>query len=715
MATIEQLEDGLRKAHAAGNTEHARRFAAEIRRMRSEAPQADFSGVTGRARVLERASDPTEGMSTGERFAAGFGRSFAELGRGIKQNATDAAIGLGSAFAGAPEFRAALQQRAAPIQQRQQADIDAARALDAPLLNTGAGTAGNITGVISQILGPGLALRSTRAAAAFLPTTVAGNAAQGAALGGLQPTVTGESQLANAAMGGAAGGAGAAVFRGLGAGVGAIRNAVRGPDSVDRAAANVLTEMAERPAEILQRQPSAVPGVQRTLAEETLDPGIARLERNMRSTSNEFDTIDRSNNAARVSQLSRIAGTESEMASAEAARESATSSLRDQSFQEGRDFARMAGMMSDVERARLILQAQDVSAENLARQKANANASRVFMGSGSPPVMQELPVMTQAEIDSAARSVNRTGLEPLRNRLKFLSSQNAGETSVTSTLNRVGAALDASPNTLGGMYSVRKEINNLLSGKAGSDATASRSATRQLMQMRQEIDDEMTMRAPSFARYLSAYQDASLPINRMEIGRELMGRSSGGSVLDPVTGSQVLTPAQFSKMARDLDQVAAKATGFSKAKASDILNASDISIIKAIQDDLERQAFRATAGSGGGSPTFERLSLDQQLGRRAAGGLAAQIPIAGPYVRDLIGVLDRTRNDRVKERLAYLVANPDEARRVLQSLPASGRSIVEKALTQISGATAAGAAVGARDDGLELDIVGGTPVPADQF
>src|SRR5690606_38805403 len=38
---------GLRKAHAAGNADHARVFAAEIRKIRQgPAPAADFSGVS---------------------------------------------------------------------------------------------------------------------------------------------------------------------------------------------------------------------------------------------------------------------------------------------------------------------------------------------------------------------------------------------------------------------------------------------------------------------------------------------------------------------------------------------------------------------------------------------------------------------------------------------------------------------------------------------
>ncbi|MCE7031733.1 hypothetical protein LY625_03725 [Lysobacter sp. GX 14042] len=48
MATLQELENGLRKAHAAGNADHARVFAAEIRRMRDQGQTAaDFSGVTG--------------------------------------------------------------------------------------------------------------------------------------------------------------------------------------------------------------------------------------------------------------------------------------------------------------------------------------------------------------------------------------------------------------------------------------------------------------------------------------------------------------------------------------------------------------------------------------------------------------------------------------------------------------------------------------------
>ena len=649
MATMQELESALRKAHAAGNADHARVFAAEIRRLRETGGGADFSGVTGGARLAqtpETPPDPTEGMGTGERIAAGLGRSFVELGRGLKQNATNAAIGLGSRFAGAPEFRQALRQQTAPIQQRQQAEIDEARALDAPLMATGGGQVGNALGIIAQLAGPAYLARGSSVAGAFLPATIRGNAAQGAGLGALQPTTTGESRGLNALMGGAAGGAGAAVFKGAGTGINALRNIGRqGVDGTDRAAATMLAEQAADPASITRAAPSAVPGVQRTLAEETLDPGIARLERNMRSTSNQFDAIDRSNNAARVRALEGFAGDSASLSAARSERTRETSGLLNQAMQEG---------------------------------GVNVTAIR----------------------ESLASQIESSATRP----------------AVQSALRDVNAALSNAGDDVFGLYGVRKTVDDLLSGKAGGDKSYARAATRELMQFKNQLDDEIAKASPTFGQYLNRYREMSVPINRMQIGQAMMDSKSGSAILDPVTGVQVLTPAQFSRKSRSLDDIAAKATGFSKAKASDILQAGDIAVIKAIQDDLERQAFRATAGSGGNSQTFERAALDNQLSRRVGSDLAGQIPMVGPYIRDFVGVLDKTRNERIKERLAYLVANPEEARRVIAALPPAGQAIVTKALTQLGGSSGVAAGVTALGaGGLESDVTGGTPVPAAEF
>lgn len=459
-------------------------------------------------------------------------------------------------------------------------------------------------------------------------------ATQGAAMGASQPVTGGDYGTEKAIQTGI-GALASPIAEGATSVGGKVLAALRGPtvSPLDRAAADILTKEAENPASLTKAAPSRVPGVTRTLAEETLDPGVARLERNLRSTNKSFDAIDRSNNAARVGALDNIAGSDADYANAENIRDKVTGQIRDAAFREG---ARYDAAQSQ---------------QNLMR-RAVAYGNQVSSTKG-----------------------------PLEAHIQAIADANKGRPSVLSTMATVSKAVQDAGDSIGGLYNVRKYVGDLLSGKAGGDTSAAQSASRELMSVRDAIDQELTQRAPSFSRYLRAYQDFSKPVNRMDVGRDLA--NSGGSVLDPVTGSQVLTPAQFSKKARDLDAVAARATGFAKAKATDILTPADIASIKAIQDDLERQAFRATAGSGGNSQTFERQALQDRLARGAGRAALRHIPVIGTHADAFLGMLDKSRNERVKERLAYLVANPAEARRVLSALPPAGQKVVNDALLGI--------------------------------
>lgn len=114
---------------------------------------------------------PTDDMSGTEKFLAGMGKGFVDLGRGVGQM-----LGLVD-----------------------QQSIDEARKTDAPLMATGAGTAGNVLGSIAAaaptMLIPGA-------------NTVGGAALVGGALNALQPVSADESRLKNTAVGAALGGGG---------------------------------------------------------------------------------------------------------------------------------------------------------------------------------------------------------------------------------------------------------------------------------------------------------------------------------------------------------------------------------------------------------------------------------------------------------------------------------------------------------------------------
>lgn len=123
--------------------------------------------------------DPTKGMSTFEKTAAGAGKAVVDLGRGIGQR-----LGMVS-----------------------EADVAEARKLDEPLMRTKAGIAGNIAGNVAAAIPIAMAAPATG--------TVAGSMALGGALGAAQPTVQGESVGQNVAEGAAFGLGGALIPRGI--------------------------------------------------------------------------------------------------------------------------------------------------------------------------------------------------------------------------------------------------------------------------------------------------------------------------------------------------------------------------------------------------------------------------------------------------------------------------------------------------------------------
>lgn len=496
-------------------------------------------------------------------------------------------------------------------------------------MQDGAGLAGNITGTLAQILGPGFALRGTATGATLLPRTIAGNAAQGGVIGLVQPTANNSERVANAGLGTLGGTVGAAIPKVIGAtarpALGYLSRFMEG-GAERRAGQQILSEAQDRAA-LMSPAPSAVSGVRRTLAEESLDPGVARLERNARSTGRGFDEMDRANNLARVESLRGIAGTPQDMAAAQLERE--------------------ANSMPFLKAAK---RATGADTSTLLRQIDRAHG----LYEGRPAVQSTLSDLAQLLQRPATAAEKR-----------------------------------ASPNwpdrvprdEVAQLYNVRKTLGDLLSGKLAAEKPAAQAATRELMMVKNGLDRAIGKASPEFRGYLTAYKEGSRNIDRMKLGQQLIDGGSGSAIIDPVTGAPVLTPAAFSRQAGDLDAAAAKATGFRKAKASNLLEPEDMAAIRAIEDDLQRKAFAGSAGSGGNSHTFERQALENRIGAQAASGI--------PFLGKFADVLNRIGDTRVRAKVAYLLQNPDRARAVIASLPANERHIVESALARIGGTAGA--------------------------
>lgn len=199
------------------------------------------------ARQLQKAPDPTEGMSGLDRVRAGFGKAFSDTAQGLGQ------------FVGLTD----------------RADVEETRRLDASLMKTGGGLGGNIAGNIAALI-----------PTAFIPgaATLRGAAMIGAGSGLSQPSTSTSETLMNAGIGGVA--APGAIMAGRGA-VAAYQGGKALVEPLTRAgqeriAASVLQASATNPARAAanaSKASSLVPGSKPTLAQIADDPGLAQLER----------------------------------------------------------------------------------------------------------------------------------------------------------------------------------------------------------------------------------------------------------------------------------------------------------------------------------------------------------------------------------------------------------------------------------------------------
>jgi hypothetical protein len=309
---IGKLVAALQKADEAGDTESAQAISAAIRQqlltVQKEKPALPSLAILGNPREYRPDSPefqakygPISGMSGVNKFRAGYGKSAVDLARGTGQ-----LIGAVS-----------------------REDIQRSRELDAPLMATGAGKAGYVTGAIANTV-----------PAAFAPgaNTLGGAAVLGTGLGLLQPSASTGETLGNLAFGGAGGPAGLLSGRGLAAtyrgGKALLEPFTRGGQ--ERIAARTLEafaggrERALEAANEISKRRRLLPGVNPTTAELANNPGIAQLERTLRNNPEFMPDITfqkQSNLDAILRELDEIAGDPARMQWTEAARQAVTSDL----------------------------------------------------------------------------------------------------------------------------------------------------------------------------------------------------------------------------------------------------------------------------------------------------------------------------------------------------------------------------------------------------
>lgn len=248
--------------------------------------------------------DPTEGMSGFERFAAGAGKALTDIGLGTKQ-----LLGLAS-----------------------KNEVEEKRRLDAALMNTGMGVAGNVVGSIGAM-----------APLAILPgaATVPGAALYGAAMGATEPRGEGDTlggNMARSALLSAFVPAAVAGYRGAKSLVEPFYQGGR-----DKIAARTLERFGG--PDVQQKVSNAagelIQGSKPTLAEATQDAGLATLQRSAVASDPRLAAAlaerEMQNNAARVQALKSLGGDAGQLEFATAARSASAQELYEKAFSEVAD------------------------------------------------------------------------------------------------------------------------------------------------------------------------------------------------------------------------------------------------------------------------------------------------------------------------------------------------------------------------------------------
>lgn len=613
MANLDELKRALVNADRAGDVEAARRFAAAIR-SQVNAPKEP-------AKVEKY--DPTEGMSTTERVLAGIGKAMTDSARGVGQ-----LVGL--------------------VDQK---DIEEAKKRDEALMNTGAGTAGNIIGNIATLAPTALipGVNTVRGAALI-------NGLAGAAL--TPGSVEDRALAATYGAGGGAAGVGAAKLLG---GTAKAASAAAAP-LTQKGQEKIIGEVMRRAAgenvdDVIARMRGArelVPGSVPTAAEVAESGGVAALQRAMAQANPEAYTQRGMQSAsARVNALRGIAKDEQAMQQAiadRAAKANPLYSAADNAVVTSDDVLRE--IMSRLPNGTL------EQAQNIARMSGKP----IQFGKDIPESVAYLGGKTEIVpgAHGHSRSVQLPGL------------LDASGTPITTT-----APAQSAQFTGRGLDLIKKAIDDVVN--VNPTAPIGKNQRAAALGVKGDLVGWADANIPEYAAARQAWAEGSRPIDQMKVGQELLNKMQG-----PLADHGALASETGSMYARALNDVRGNlvknATGGIKRNLEDIMSPDQMATLNNVAQDLARKSNAQNLGRGVGSNTFQNFAMDNlaaQSGMPSAVSMVANLVpglgTVGNLAKATGNMIYKSKDELMKSRMADLLLNPQAAADVMENAAKPGR------------------------------------------
>jgi predicted GNAT family acetyltransferase len=251
--------------------------------------------------------------------------------------------------------------------------------------------------------------------------------------------------------------------------------------------------------------------------------------------------------------------------------------------------------------------------------------------------------------ESAALAIRPTKtLEDLAKRPAFSGFINDAKKLAANKGQDIGDPL----TSIDGLHYLKLAIDDALEPSATN--ALGRNARSALMDMKSQLTAEMDKISPIYGVSRQAYQQASRPINQMDVGEELM------TAVRPLDGQ--IIPTQFAK--KLTDETAQRATSFKGATLENTLEPAQLKLLQGVKDDLARAEFAKNAGRGVGSNTVQNLAYTNMLNESGLPGFIRSSK-AGQVAGGLLGQAGKVVYSRANQELAELMAqtmlSPQEA------------------------------------------------------
>jgi hypothetical protein len=232
------------------------------------------------------------------------------------------------------------------------------------------------------------------------------------------------------------------------------------------------------------------------------------------------------------------------------------------------------------------------------------------------------------------------------------------------------------------LYEIRKDIGDAMAGKLGGERSVYALARKQLIEVRESLDDAIEQGAPGFKAYLKRYSDSSKPIDNMEVLQEIQ-RRAGLAAPDITTGRDVLSQSKFRQAITRAEQ------------SGDLKNltAQQREALAAVQADLDLGAGMTQALKTPGSDTFQNASVANLIS--AARGKATDVhPLVQSILRPLRWIY-KLPDDQIDQLLTQAMLDPKLAAKLLQKANAKNAGQVSASLRQVVQQKAVASTVGA--------------------